>query len=70
MADRRAGRVPHVRDAGGGKTPRSRNNNGQWRAKRSDTGSTRGEGGISGWAVAGAAVALGVVVKVLRGLRL
>jgi hypothetical protein len=38
MADRRAGRIPHVRDEGGGKQPRARNKNGTWRAKRSDAG--------------------------------
>lgn len=36
MADRRAGKVPHVRDEGGGKQPRSRNKDGSWREKRSD----------------------------------
>jgi len=38
MADRRAGRVPHVREDGGGKQPRSRNKSGTWRGKRSDAG--------------------------------
>ncbi len=38
MADRRAGKVPHVRDEGGGKQPRSRNKDGRWREKRSDAG--------------------------------
>jgi len=42
MTDRRAGRVPHVPSPGGSKQPRARNKNGQWRAKRSDTGKTRG----------------------------
>jgi hypothetical protein len=41
MADRRSGRVPHVRDEGGGKQPRSRNKDGSWRAKRSDAGKSR-----------------------------
>jgi len=41
MPDRRAGRVPHVREQGGGKQPRARNQNGQWRAKRSDAGKKR-----------------------------
>ncbi|HEV2370739.1 MAG TPA: hypothetical protein VGS19_01105 [Streptosporangiaceae bacterium] len=41
MADRRAGRIPHVPSPGGGKQPRSRNRNGQWRPKRSDTGKKR-----------------------------
>jgi len=41
MADRRAGKVPHVSESGGGKQPRSRNQNGQWRRKRSDAGKTR-----------------------------
>lgn len=36
MADRRAGRVPHVPSPGGGKQPRARNKDGAWRAKRSD----------------------------------
>lgn len=43
MADRRAGRVPHVRDEGGGQQPRSRNDDGRWRAKRSDAGKKRGK---------------------------
>ena len=38
MADRRAGRIPHVPDEGGGQQPRSRNKDGQWRKKRSDAG--------------------------------
>ena len=38
MADRRAGKVPHVKTAGGGKAPRARNQDGAWRKKRSDTG--------------------------------
>ena len=41
MADRRAGRVPHVRDEGGGKQPRSRTDEGRWRRKRSDAGKPR-----------------------------
>jgi hypothetical protein len=36
MADRRAGRIPHVRETGGGKQPRDRNKDGTWRRKRSD----------------------------------
>jgi hypothetical protein len=36
MADRRAGRVPHVK-----KEPRSRTQSGSWRKKRSDTGKKR-----------------------------
>lgn len=36
VADRRAGRVPHVREQGGGKQPRDRNKDGSWRKKRSD----------------------------------
>ncbi len=38
MADGRAGKGPYVPDEGGGKQPRSRNANGQWRGKRSDAG--------------------------------
>ena len=41
MPDRRAGRVPHVREDGGGKQPRSRNKDGRWRRKRSDAGRKR-----------------------------
>ena len=33
MADRRAGRIPHVK-----RQPRSRTKSGAWRAKRSDAG--------------------------------
>ena len=44
MADRRAGKGPYVRDEGGGKQPRARKANGQWRAKRSDAGKKRGGG--------------------------
>ena len=40
MADRRAGRVPHVPSKGGAE-PRSRNNDGSWRKKRSDAGKPR-----------------------------
>jgi hypothetical protein len=36
MADRRAGRIPHVREQGGGMQPRNRNKDGRWRKKRSD----------------------------------
>lgn len=52
MADRRAGRGPYVRDSGGGTTPRSRNQNGQWRAKRSVAGSTP-EGAGTSWKALG-----------------
>lgn len=41
MADRRAGKGPYVRDEGGGKQPRSRNQDGTWRKKRSDAGTTK-----------------------------
>ena len=41
MADRRAGRIPHVPDEGGGQQPRSPNKDGRWRKKRSDTGQSR-----------------------------
>lgn len=41
MPDRRAGSIPHVRDTGGGKQPRSRTKTGQWRRKRSDAGRPR-----------------------------
>jgi len=41
MADGRAGKVPHVPSPGGGKQPRSRNVDGAWRKKRSDTGKKR-----------------------------
>lgn len=44
MADRRAGKVPHVRETGGGKQPRARNQDGSWRAKRSDAGKPRDSG--------------------------
>lgn len=37
MANRKAGRIPHVRDEGGGKQPRARNKDGSWRKKRKDT---------------------------------
>ena len=36
MADRRAGRVPHVK-----RQPRARTKSGAWRKKRSDTGKKR-----------------------------
>jgi hypothetical protein len=51
MADRRAGRIPHVPSPGGGKQPRARNINGQWRRKRSDSGKQKGsrQKGILGW---------------------
>jgi len=41
MADRRAGRIPHVPEKGGGKQPRDRNKDGTWRKKRSDAGKPR-----------------------------
>ena len=41
MADRRAGKVPHVRGPGGGRIPRTRNKDGRWRKKRSDAGHHR-----------------------------
>ena len=44
MADRRAGRVPHVRLRGGDIVPRSCNRNGRWRKKRSDAGHQRSNG--------------------------
>lgn len=64
MADRRAGRIPHVRDNGGGKTPRSRNANGQWRAKRSDAGGSHSSKG--GWLFG--AFIVGAAVVILKGL--
>jgi hypothetical protein len=45
MADRRAGKGPYVPDKGGGKEPRSRNQNGSWRKKRSDAGKPRSKKG-------------------------
>jgi hypothetical protein len=47
MADRRAGKKqgPYVPNPGGGKQPRSRNDNGQWRGKRSDAGKPRPKSG-------------------------
>jgi len=65
MADRRAGRIPHVRDSGGG-TPRSRNSNGQWRAKRSDAGTERADSGSAVWVVAGGVLVLAAVFRALR----
>ena len=41
MADRRAGPIPHVRETGGGKQPRSRTEKGRWRETRSDKGKPR-----------------------------
>lgn len=38
VADRRAGKVPHVKMPGGGTAPRDRNKDGTWRKKRSDAG--------------------------------
>ena len=51
MADRRAGRVPHVPSPGGGRQPRARTQNGQWRRKRSDAGKSKGSRpkGLLGW---------------------
>lgn len=52
MTDRRAGKVPHVPSPGGSKQPRARNQNGQWRAKRSDSGKTKQGSkskGLLGW---------------------
>jgi hypothetical protein len=66
MADRRAGRIPHVRGTGGGKTPRSRNTNGQWRAKRSDTGGSHMDGPKGGWLVG--AVVAAALVAIFKGL--
>lgn len=50
MADRRAGpsQGPYVPSPGGGKEPRSRNQDGAWRAKRSDTGKPRPAGASTG----------------------
>jgi len=47
MADRRAGprQGPYVPSPGGGKEPRSRNQDGTWRAKRSDAGKSRSQSG-------------------------
>lgn len=36
MADRRAGKMPHVKMPGGRTAPRDRNKDGTWRRKRSD----------------------------------
>lgn len=41
MPDRRAGKIPHVPETGGGEQPRSRTKTGQWRRKRSDAGEKR-----------------------------
>jgi hypothetical protein len=43
MADRRAGtrQGPYVPSPGGGVEPRSRNKDGAWRKKRSDTGTSK-----------------------------
>jgi len=38
VADRRAGKVPHVR-----RQPRARTKSGAWRAKRSDSGKKKGK---------------------------
>lgn len=42
MGDRRAGKGPYVPDENGGKQPRTRNDDGSWRKKRSDAGKKRG----------------------------
>jgi hypothetical protein len=46
LADRRAGpkQGPYVPSPGGGKQPRARNQDGQWRAKRSDASKARDSG--------------------------
>ncbi len=41
MADRRAGKVPHVKTKAGDKAPRARRQDGAWRKKRSDAGKPR-----------------------------
>jgi hypothetical protein len=41
VADRRAGKVPHVPMPGGGMAPRDRNKDGTWRKKRSDAGKAK-----------------------------
>ncbi|WP_051351116.1 helix-turn-helix transcriptional regulator [Sulfobacillus thermosulfidooxidans] len=41
MADRRAGKVPHVKTKDGGIAPRARRQDGAWRKKRSDAGKPR-----------------------------
>ena len=41
MADRRRGRGPYVPDEVGGRQPRSCNQDGRWRKKRSDAGKKR-----------------------------
>jgi hypothetical protein len=46
VADRRAGKGPYVPDEGGGKQPRSRNQDGSWRKKRSDAGTQRGANSV------------------------
>jgi hypothetical protein len=50
MADRRAGprQGPYVSSPNGGKEPRSRNEDGTWRKKRSDAGKPRPKSGGSG----------------------
>jgi hypothetical protein len=49
MADRRAGpkQGPYVRSPSGGTEPRSRNQDGTWRAKRSDAGHAKKSSGGS-----------------------
>jgi hypothetical protein len=42
MADRRLGKGPYVRSAGGGKQPRARTLTGRWRKKRADAKRGRG----------------------------
>lgn len=51
MADRRAGRIPHVPSPGGGRQPRARTQSGAWLRKRSDAGKRKGtrQRGILGW---------------------
>ena len=44
MADRRAGKIPHV-----GKQPRARTKAGSWRAKRSDAGKKRTRKRVGGF---------------------
>lgn len=41
MADRRAGKVPHVKTKNGDIAPRARRQDGAWRKKRSDAGKPR-----------------------------
>ncbi len=41
MADRRAGKIPHVRTKAGDIVPRARRQDGAWRKKRADAGKSR-----------------------------